>query len=128
MKNAEPITPLDLTEKYKAHIAPLMRALCKECSIYGIPMYACVAVKNDENGTVYEQEGVSAITNGLTLKDDWFVKMVNVSLGFDTVLREDTTVVHNAEEDVDRHRTGWETDSERFMDVAGVVAEEDDDE
>lgn len=85
MKNNE-LTKYDKTEIYETEgIIDLLFKLKQQCGKNGIPMIVTVAIKNDENGTEYKTEMVSAVSSGINLKEDRFVKFVNVMNGFDTI-------------------------------------------
>ena len=80
------ITKYDKTEIYETEgIIDLLFKLKQQCGKNGIPMIVTVAIKNDENGTEYKTEMVSAVSSGINLKEDRFVKFVNVMNGFDTI-------------------------------------------
>lgn len=85
MRNNE-LTKYDKTEIYETEgIIDLLFKLKQQCGKNGIPMIVTVAIKNDENGTEYKTEMVSAVSSGINLKEDRFVKFVNVMNGFDTI-------------------------------------------
>ena len=85
MRNNE-LTKYDKTEIYETEgIIDLLFKLKQQCGKNGIPMIVTVAIKNDENGTEYKTEMVSAVSSGINLKEDRFVKFVNVMNGFDTM-------------------------------------------
>ena len=80
------LTKYDKTEIYETEgIIDLLFKLKQQCGKNGIPMIVTVAIKNDENGTEYKTEMVSAVSSGINLKEDRFVKFVNVMNGFDTI-------------------------------------------
>jgi hypothetical protein len=84
MKNN--ITKYDKTEIYENEgIVDLMVKLKQKCGKFDIPMIVTFALKNDENGTEYKTEMISAVSSGINLKEDRFVKFVNVMNGFDTI-------------------------------------------
>ena len=118
-KTTQEITPFDKTAVYRSAIAPLVKDLVKACAIHDVPLYLCAAVKNTDEKTEYVQDGVSAITSGLVLSDDWFPKMVNVSLGFDTVLRSESKYYHSVGDDKDDS-----VPSDAFLDTSFAEEEE----
>lgn len=73
------------TDIYKEILEEKILEIKRLCHREKMPVFISVCVKNDENETIYEKEMVSAATCELKLKDDQIAKMVNVTLGFDTI-------------------------------------------
>lgn len=78
-------TVFDKRKEYETLIAEKVIELKKLCHMQKVPMFITVCIANDESGTEYEKEMVSATTCGYTLFDDQIAKHVNVTLGFDTI-------------------------------------------
>jgi len=118
--SAKNITPFDKKADFEENILPTLTDLVRRCTALNIPIYICAAVKNDENKTTYVQDGVSPFVAGLTLADDWYVKMLNVTLGFETIRKEDMTAFNRGEvyddEQVRGSETGFEPDE--YLDTA----------
>lgn len=86
MKN---LNYFDQTELYNTKISFLVHELISECNRAKIPVFVSVCTKNDESGTTYKNNMVSAVLSNIKLTDDKFVKFVNVINGFDTVPKAD---------------------------------------
>ena len=81
----------DRTAEYNNEIIDLVLKLRSACNRNKIPMFVSLCVKNDEKGSTYKNEMVSAVSSGSDLEDDKFVKFVNVLNGFETVPKHDDT-------------------------------------
>lgn len=79
------ITKFDYTKDYEEEVAPIIAELRRVCSENRMPMFVSVCVKNDNSGTVYKNEMISAVSSGIVLKEDHMVNHVNVMNGFATV-------------------------------------------
>lgn len=90
MKN---LTCFDKTDVYKDEIQDLVAKLIIACNRNKVPVFVSVCVKNDENGTTYKNEMVSAASSDIHLKDDMLVRFVNVLNGFITVPTKDEVEV-----------------------------------
>lgn len=78
-------TPFNKREIYESLLEEKIIELKRLCHMEKIPMFITVCLENNENGTTYEKEMVSAATCDFDLADDQIAKHVNVSLGFDTI-------------------------------------------
>lgn len=87
------LTDFDKRDNYKDILEDKIMEIKRICHREKLPMFITVCVKNDESGTEYEKEMVSAATCNLSLKNDQIAKMVNVTLGFDTIQPTETLVV-----------------------------------
>lgn len=83
------ITVFDKTDIYENEVLPIVEHLRMVCSKNEIPMFLTIAVKNDDNGTVYKNEMISAVSAGIHLKNEHLVNHVNVMNGFDTVPKKE---------------------------------------
>lgn len=83
----KPITPFDKSAAYKAHIEPLVNELMKQCTVHNIPMFVTCCVANNNVGSEYKNQAVTADAHGLNLADDDIQKHICLKLGFDTVYR-----------------------------------------
>lgn len=79
------ISRYDKTEEYENEVMELAFQLRKVCNRLKIPMFLSICVKNDNKESVYKNEMVSAVSEGIQLQDDKLVKFVNVLNGFETV-------------------------------------------
>lgn len=83
------LTCFDKTDVYNNEIIDLVTKLSIACNRNKIPLFVSVCVKNDEHGTVYKNEMISAVSSGIHLKDDKLVGFVNVLNGFVTVPKKE---------------------------------------
>ena len=83
-KNEE-LTIIDKTKVFEEEIRPLLNDAMRLCSNNGIPAFYACAAENNEEGTKYLTDMVSAVTNDIHLKDDKLVDFANVLNGFYTV-------------------------------------------
>ena len=83
------ITVFDKTEIYENEILPVVAHLRQLCSMNEIPMFLSIAVKNDESGTEYRNDMISAVSTGIVLKDEHLTNHVNVINGFETVPKKE---------------------------------------
>ena len=74
------------SEEYNEKIAPLVEQLRKECYFLKIPMFFTAAVQNNQSGTDYKTEMISAMCVDAVLQDDKVAKLTNVMNGFETRL------------------------------------------
>lgn len=75
----------DKTQEYNDEILDLVVKLRIACNRNKIPMFVSICTKNDEKGTVYKNEMVSAASSGIKLKDDKLVEFVKILNGFKAV-------------------------------------------
>jgi hypothetical protein len=78
---------------YNEKIQNLILEMKKICTLEGLPMFVAVCVSNDENGTVYKKDAVSANTSDIDLTNDIIPGLINVTLGFETVLPQDVPTI-----------------------------------
>jgi hypothetical protein len=71
---------------YTANIEEKVNELVALCSQEDIPMFIAICVSNDNKKTCFKKEVVTAATHNIHLKEDIIPKLIDVTLGFDTVL------------------------------------------
>lgn len=71
---------------YKNSIEPLVNEIKKICCKEKMPMFIAVCVSNDKTKTEYEKDVVSADISEIKLTEDIIPNLINVTLGFDTVI------------------------------------------
>lgn len=122
-KKKKEYSVFDKRDLYETKVKPLSDELVKMCSILNIPVYVCIATKNDEDGTMYEQDGVPAYACRFTLQDDWFTKFINIGLGFETIRKEEISALRDpdayTEESI--RDAGHSPDSDEFVDNADAM-------
>lgn len=81
-------------DKYqKAIVDKKLKELLEICQIHQIPMFATVAVENDDNHTVYDNITYSYPARNMELSDDQIIGHILISNGFHAVPpREDVTI------------------------------------
>lgn len=100
-------------KEYDDLVREKINDLKKLCHMQKMPMFITVCTKNDEKGTVYEKEMVSAATCGCELFDNQIAKHVNVSLGFDTIQPSSEATLEMEDVDVNYiEEEGEENDEE----------------
>lgn len=72
-------------KEFEKDCKPILDKLRLICSLYDIPFFWTACVKNDEKGSVYQNEIVGNLSRGINLKDDQISKHISVCMGFDTV-------------------------------------------
>ena len=78
-------TEFNKTDIYENEIEKKIYELLRLCNKEQLPVFVSVAVKNDEEGTLYKNEMFASATNNIFLKDDFFPNFVNVTNGFRTI-------------------------------------------
>ena len=78
-------TEFDKEGIYGVEIEKKIFELLRLCNKEQLPIFISVAVKNDEEGTLYKNEMFASATNNIFLKDDFFPNFVNVTNGFRTI-------------------------------------------
>lgn len=74
------------TQIYENKVEDLARQILVICNEAKIPVFMAFAVKDDENGTLYANEMLTANALGIEdMKDDQIYKHGNVASGFETV-------------------------------------------
>lgn len=63
-------TIFDKKDIYKKELAPLVASILKICTREKIPFHIAMAVKNDEEGTEYVNDGYTTGANSINLVDD----------------------------------------------------------
>lgn len=79
------ITEYRITEEERAELTEIYRALLEFCQIHRLPMFASIAVANDENGTEYMSNIYTAQSHGRVLYDDVIRKHLLITNGFEPV-------------------------------------------
>lgn len=75
------LTEFDNIDYYERECKPVLEELIRLCYTGRIPMYFTAAVKNDEKGTEYRNDGVLTGSNNINLKDDQIKYHLMVSMG-----------------------------------------------
>ena len=70
---------------YNERIAEKVSELIQICNEERMPCFIAVCTENSKKETVYKKEALTAAIYGMELTDDIIPKLVNVTLGFDTV-------------------------------------------
>lgn len=91
------LTVYDKTDIYEKSVAPEIEKVRQVCAANRLPFFFSSAVKNDEDGTVYKNEGVLTGSFGINLKDDHFERFLGVLHGGKVVFNAGTPDV-SAEE------------------------------
>ena len=78
-------TVFDKEDVYTNEIEQKVIELKQLCNRERLPFFIAICTKNDEHGTEYKKEMLSAVTQEVRLKEDLIPKFVNVTLGFDIV-------------------------------------------
>ena len=81
----------DKTKEYEEYLKPLTDQIRSFCLLQRIPMFLSIAVKDDGSKTEYRNEVNGAFSNGITLSDDRIGKHINVSNGFETVPKRNSS-------------------------------------
>lgn len=81
MGKQKKITTYDKTELYNTKVAPEVEKIRVTCAAGKLPFFFSSAVKNDEEGTVYKNEGVLTGSFGIDLKEDHFENFLGVLHG-----------------------------------------------
>lgn len=89
----------DKEEFYKTEIAPLIANIKSKCAAESVPFFMAFCTKNDTTGTKYEKEMVYPDSYNLELKKDLFPDLVNVTIGFKTVLPSEEEDLMNIDVD-----------------------------
>lgn len=81
----ESVSVFDRSDIYASRIEPIVKKLKNECAVAHIPFFFSACVKNDEEGTEYQNEGHLCGSGDYKLTDDRITPHLNVALGFKTV-------------------------------------------
>ena len=96
-------TKIDMKEYYEKECQPLVNELCKKCSLAGIPIFISAAVQNDENGTVYKNDGILTGSRNIKLKTDQikFHMMVSGGCKAIPIIENEELTIDNYLDDID---------------------------
>lgn len=83
-------TVFDESAYFESKIKSKLHDIKLMCEARNIPFYATACIANTKDGSSYHSEAFVPEASGIKLKDDRFVKHVNVDLGFDTVLHRES--------------------------------------
>lgn len=89
---------INLSEESITKIDSKLKELLELCQIYKVPMFASVAVKNDETGTEYKNITYGTSSNFIQLTDDQIKRHILVANGFCTVPQRDSNILDYEEE------------------------------
>lgn len=78
-------TEFNLDEYARAEVDMKLRSLLETCQIYHAPMFACVAVSNDEKETEYANQTYTAQAHCIGLNNDIVRRCVLIADGFEAV-------------------------------------------
>jgi hypothetical protein len=78
-------TNFNLDEYARAEVEQKLRSLLETCQIYHAPMFACVAVSNNEEQTEYANQTYTAQAHCMGLKNDIVRRCVLIADGFEAV-------------------------------------------
>lgn len=78
--NAE--SSYDKSFEFTEEISPLLNELKKKCLVHGVPMITVFAIKNDNMGTEYANEMLSAMQVSRNLTDNKIAEIVKILNGF----------------------------------------------
>lgn len=75
-----------------------LKELLELCQVYKTPMFATVAIKNDENETQYNNITFGTSSNYIRLTDDQIKKHILIANGFCAVPKRDSNILDYEEE------------------------------
>lgn len=76
---------IDLTDEQKHEVDMALRRVLEICQIHKLPMFASVAIENNENDTKYDNIIYTGQAHNFLLKDDKIRKYMLIANGFDAV-------------------------------------------
>ena len=88
-KKKKAISVFDKKDVYEQEIAPIVKELLRACSINDVPVFVSCCVANSEEKAEYKHEMLAPEVRNLKLSDDLFMKFTAVTLGFETVLKNE---------------------------------------
>lgn len=86
-------TRYDKKEEYKKNCVKLVDELCNTCTRLGIPIFISAAVENNDNETIYQNDGYMAGSSSIVLHDDKFGMYVMVAGGNCKVVSDEEDMV-----------------------------------
>lgn len=90
-----------LSKEEQKEIDDKLKELLELCQIYHTPMFATVAVENNEKETKYNNISFGASANRISLTDDQIRHHILITVGFSTVPRRDNISVIAEKRSVD---------------------------
>lgn len=78
-------TPIDLNEEAREKLQKITNALMEFCSIYRLPMFVSIVVKNDTQNTEYNNTVYSPQAHNIILKNDRIRKHMLIANDFEAV-------------------------------------------
>lgn len=72
-------------EIYQEKVAPLVNRISQICSLYQMPFFCSVCIRDDGKKTEYVNTMSPSISNGIALADDKILQHINVANGFITI-------------------------------------------
>ena len=93
-----PNAEFDNTEIFAKEIDDLWKKLLHACNINRIPMFCCIAMKNNEDGTEFKSMALNPAQFEYSLKDNKFSDFTNIMNGFGTYYKAGGSGNEEAEE------------------------------
>jgi hypothetical protein len=90
-------TTFNLTKQQQMEVEEKMLKLLEICQIYHVPMFSTVAVKNDDDGTVYNNILYGGRVHNINLKDDQIQRHILISNDFRAVPRREAVELDMSE-------------------------------
>lgn len=85
MKQLDMISEFSLNENERELLEEKMKELLRVCQILKIPMFACAAIENNKEGTVYNNITYGGLAHNVYLTDDQIQRHILVSNKFRVV-------------------------------------------